>query len=267
MLVDSHCHLNFPDFKDDLDGVIARARENGVGLMQTICTELTEFEEIYAIAERYPDVYCSVGVHPNDTGKQDIPAASELIERAARDKVIGIGETGLDYHYETSPRLGQQESFINHIDAARTTGLPLIVHSRDADADTVAILKQQHAQGAFKGLIHCFTSTAYLAEEALELGMYISLAGIVTFKNAESIREVVKRVPLDRLLIETDAPYLAPMPYRGKRNEPAYVRHTNKVIAELKSVSEEECAIATTENFFRLFSKAKHPEMGRPRCA
>lgn len=260
MLVDSHCHLNFPDFKDDLDGVVERARAAGVRVMQTICTEMAEFDEVHGIAQRYDDVYCSVGVHPNESGETKISTAQELISKTSSAKVIGIGETGLDYHYERSDRDTQKASFLEHISAGRQTGLPVIVHTRDADEDTVQILTEEMGKGTFKCLIHCFTSSKYLAEKALELGCYISLSGIISFKNAQSIRDAVKDAPLERLLVETDAPYLAPVPYRGKRNEPSFVIHTNKMLADIKGVSEEECATITTENFFRLFDKAKYPE-------
>ncbi len=259
LLVDSHCHLNFPDFAPDLEGVIARAKAAGVGVMQTICTGMDEFDEVLAIAESHEGIYCSVGVHPNESGKTEIVSVDELVRKTSHKKVIGIGETGLDYHYETSDRASQKQSFLNHIQAARTTGLPLIVHSRDADEDTVAILSSEMAKGSFKGLIHCFTSGIYLAEEAVKLGFFISLSGIISFKNAGSIRDAIKNVPLDRLLVETDAPYLAPVPQRGKRNEPSFIIYTNRMLAEVKGTSEEECARATTENFFRLFSKARKP--------
>lgn len=260
MLVDSHCHLNFPDFKDDLEGVVARAKAAGVGVMQTICTEMAEFDEVYGIAERFEGVYASVGVHPNDSGKTPVTPAETLIELAKRPKVIGIGETGLDYHYQTSERETQKESFIQHIKASRRTGLPVIVHSRDADEDTVDILAKEMEEGAFPGVIHCFTSSKYLADRAVEMGFYISLSGIISFKNASAIRDAIKDVPVERLLVETDAPYLAPTPHRGKRNEPSFVIHTNKVLAELKAISEAECARITTENFFRLFNRARPGE-------
>lgn len=259
LLVDSHCHLNFPDFREDMDSVIKRAREAGVGVMQTICTEMEEFDEVHGIAQRYDGVYCSVGVHPNDSGKTKVVSAQELIAKTSHQKVIGIGETGLDYHYEASDRVTQKESFLNHIEAARKSGLPLIVHSRDADEDTVDILASEMKKGTFKGLIHCFTSTKYLADKAVELGMYISLSGIISFKNAASIRDALVDVPMDRLLVETDAPYLAPVPHRGKRNEPSFVAFTNNTLAQLKNISAEECARITTDNFFRLFDKAERP--------
>lgn len=256
MLVDSHCHLNFPDYKDDLDDVIARARAAGVGFMQTICTDMAEFKEVRGIAEKYDGVYCSVGVHPNDSGTTPVPSVAELVECTKHPKVIGIGETGLDYHYETSARDTQQESFCIHIQAAQETGLPLIVHSRDADEDTMQMLSQAMRERPFKGLIHCFSSSSYLAEKSVDIGLYISLSGIITFKNTQTIRDALAHVPLDRLLVETDAPYLAPTPYRGRRNEPSYAIYTNKMLAEIKKISEKECADITTDNFFTLFSKA-----------
>jgi TatD DNase family protein len=257
MLVDSHCHLNFPDFKEDREAVIARAREAGVGVMQTICTELEEFEEVSGIAEAHEGIYCSIGVHPNESGVKKQADLEALLSRTSHPKVIGVGETGLDYHYETSGREIQQESFRIHIDAARRSGLPLIVHTRDADEDTVNILTEEMKKGAFKGLIHCFTSTRYLAEKAIGMGMYVSLSGIISFKNAEDIRATVKDLPMERLLLETDAPFLAPLPHRGKRNEPSFVAHTNRKLAEIKGITVEESARITTENFFRLFDKAK----------
>jgi TatD DNase family protein len=259
MLVDSHCHLNFPDFRDDLDGVVARARENGVGVMQTICTEMAEFEEVYGITQRYEGIYCSVGVHPNDSGATKVVSAEELIEKCSLPNVIGIGETGLDYHYDKSDRQTQRESFLEHIRAARVTGLPVIIHSRDADEDTLEILKSEMSKGSFKALIHCFTSSKYLADEAVKLGAYISLSGIISFKNAQSIRDAISETPLDRLLVETDAPYLAPIPHRGKRNEPSFVIHTNRMLANIKNIAEKDCAGVTTNNFFRLFDKIRHP--------
>lgn len=256
-LVDSHCHLNFPDFSKDIEDVIKNARHNGVGVMQTICTEVEEFDEVYAIAEKYEGIYCSVGVHPNESGEKKPADLQYLLDKAALPKVIGIGETGLDYHYERSDRKIQQKSFRIHIDAARQSGLPLIVHTRDADDDTMDILEEEMARGKFKGLIHCFTSSKTLAERAIAIGFYISLSGIISFKNAQDIRDTIKILPLERLLIETDAPFLAPLPHRGKRNEPAFVKYTNLKLAEIKGISEEECARITTENFFRLFDKAK----------
>ena len=230
MLVDSHCHLNFPDFKADLADVIARAKAAGVGVMQTICTEVAEFEEVYGIAEANEGVFCSVGVHPNDSGKQEIVDSAWLIEQCLRKKVIGIGETGLDYHYETTDREHQKKSLYQHIAAARETGVPLIIHTRDADKDTADILSSEFPNGNIRGVLHCFTSSRELADKALELGLYISFSGIISFKNATPLHEVIRHVPLDRILVETDAPFLAPVPFRGKRNEPAHVVDRKSVV-------------------------------------
>ncbi|WP_119165643.1 TatD family hydrolase [Algihabitans albus] len=260
MLVDSHCHLDYLDKDGDLEDVVARARRAGVGRMVTICTKLSEFEQVKAIAARYEDVTCSVGVHPHEAGTEGVEGPEPLVERAEDPLVVGIGETGLDYFYEHSPRAAQAVSFRAHIRAARITGLPLIVHARDADDDTVTLLREEQAAGGpFPGVIHCFTAGPDLARAALELGLYISLAGIVTFKKAEDLRRTVSEVPLERLLVETDSPYLAPMPNRGKRNEPAFVVHTAAKLAEIKGVSAEELAAATSENFFRLFNRVERP--------
>ncbi len=256
MLIDSHCHLDYLARDNDLEEVVARARRAGVGHMVTICTKLSEFAIVQDIARRFPDVDCSAGVHPHEAGEEGQDSPERLLALAALPEVVGIGETGLDYYYEHSPREAQQRSFRAHIAAARESRLPLIVHARDADADTVSILKQEYAQGAFPGVIHCFTAGPALAEAALELDFYISLAGIVTFKNADSLRDTVRRIPLERLLVETDSPYLAPVPQRGKPNEPAFVVHTAAHLAELFGVPAEELAAATTANFRRLFWKA-----------
>lgn len=255
-LIDSHCHLNFPEFKGQVGEVIARAQANGISVMQTICTKMSEFEEVQAIAAAHAPVYCSVGIHPHEAGKE-AATLEKLIACTKREKVIGIGETGLDYYYEHSPRKEQQESFRVHIAAARETGCPLIVHTRDAEEDTVDILKEETAKGAFPFLLHCFSGSQYLADEALNLGGYISISGIATFKKADELREVIKTVPLDRLLVETDAPFLAPVPFRGKTNEPAYTRNTAEMLAELKGVSLDELAEATTANFLRLFERVR----------
>jgi len=255
MLVDSHCHLDFPELAAELDDVVARARRAGVGRMVTICTRLDQFERVRAIAERFPDVYCSVGVHPHEAGDDWGYDAATLVALADHPKVVGIGETGLDYYYEHSPREAQQRSFRAHIAAARTTGLPVIVHTRDAEPDTVAILEEERARGPFRGLIHCFSGSPQLAEKCVALGLSISLSGIVTFKKAEAVRTAAARVPHDRLLVETDAPYLAPVPHRGKRNEPAFVVHTAAVAAQLTGLAPEALAERTTENFFALFAK------------
>ena len=258
-LVDSHCHLDFPDYAGKVDEVMARAGAAGVGVCLSIGTELKRFPGVKAVAEKFPNVWCSVGVHPHEAEKELQDDEAALIREAAHPKVVGIGETGLDYYYEHSPRQPQQQNFRAHIAAARQTGLPVIVHTRDADDDTIDILRDEMGKGAFTGLIHCFTGTQKLADAALELGLYISVSGIATFKNSTALRDVIKTVPLERLLVETDAPFLAPVPYRGKTNEPAFVVHTAKMLAELKGVPEDELAQATTENFFRLFSKVQRP--------
>ena len=257
MLVDSHCHLDFPELVADASGVIARARNAGVGHMLTISTKLSTFEKVRGIAESFDQVSCSVGIHPHEAGVEPATDVGKLLALAGHPKVVAFGETGLDYFYEHSPRAEQAASFRVHIDAARAAQLPIIVHTRDADADTAAILAEEQARGAFPGVIHCFSSGAELAEKTLEMGFYLSFSGIVTFKKAEALREVVKKTPLDRILVETDSPYLAPIPHRGKTNEPAYVVHTANLVAELKGVSREDLAQATTANFFRLFAKAR----------
>ena len=258
MLVDTHCHLDFPDFAEDLDATVARARAAGVGCMVTICTHLAKFAQVAAVAERFPDVLCTVGVHPHNAG-DELHFADEaaLAEAAKHPRVVGIGETGLDYFYDHSPRDAQQESFRRHIRVSAETGLPIIIHTRDADADIMRIVREEvGGAGGATGLLHCFSSTRQLAEEALEFGFYLSLSGIVTFKKADELRAIVKDAPIDRLLVETDAPYLAPIPHRGKRNEPAFVADTAKVVAAAKGVSPAELATATTDNFFRLFPRA-----------
>lgn len=259
MLVDSHCHLDFPDYAGKVDEVLSRARAAGVGVCISIGTELKRFPGVKAVAEAHADVWCSVGVHPHESEKEQLDDEAALVAEAAHPKVVAIGETGLDYYYEHSPRQPQQKNFRSHIAAARRMGLPVIVHTRDAEDDTISILREEMAKGAFTGLIHCFTGTQKLADAALEMGLYISVSGIATFKNSATLRDVIKSVPLDRLLVETDAPYLAPVPHRGKTNEPAFVVHTAAMLAELKDVSETELATATTENFFRLFTKVARP--------
>jgi TatD DNase family protein len=256
MLVDSHCHLDFEDFAEDFDGVLARAAEAGVVAMQTICTRLSEFEQVSALADKYPNIWCSVGIHPHHVAEEDDFTLQDLLGRvAAQPKVIGIGETGLDFHYDMSPRAEQETAFRIHIEAARQSQLPLIVHTRNADGETCRILREEAGRGAFPGVIHCFSVGREVAETALELGFYISLSGIVTFKNAEDLREIVRDVPLERILVETDAPYLAPMPHRGKRNEPAFVRDTAQYVADLKGVTYDELTAQTGRNFFDLFSR------------
>lgn len=255
VLVDSHCHLDFPDFASEVDDVVARAHDAGVGLMVTISTKISEFDRIVALAERFPNVYCSVGIHPHEAASEPDTDTARLVELARHPKVVGIGETGLDYYYEHAPRDAQMRAFRAHIAAARETKLPLIVHTRDADLDTADVLMEEMGKGAFPGLLHCFTSSRTLAERALALGFYISLSGIVTFKSAADLQETARHVPLDRLLVETDSPYLAPIPKRGKRNEPSFVVYTAAKLAEVKGVSQAALAEATTGNFLRLFSR------------
>ena len=260
MLVDSHCHLDFPDYAGNVEGVVARARAAGVGICVSIGTELKRFPGVKRVAEQFDDVWCSVGVHPHEAEKELLSDPALLLAETSHPKVVGIGETGLDYYYEHAPRDAQKKNFRAHIAAGRASGLPVIVHTRNADDDTISLLEEEMAKGAFTGLIHCFTGTQKLADAALGMGLYISVSGIATFKNSGALRDVIRTVPLDRLLVETDAPFLAPMPFRGKTNEPAFVVHTARMLAELKGVSESELAAATTENFFRLFTKVARPQ-------
>jgi TatD DNase family protein len=256
MLVDSHCHLDFPDFAAERGDILARARAAGVGCMLSISTKLSTFPAVRALAEANPDVFCTVGIHPHEAEAERLDGIDILTGVAAHPRVVGIGETGLDYYYDHSDRAVQQRVFRSHIAAARETQLPLVVHTREADADMANILEEEQGKGTFPGLLHCFSSSAELAEAAIEMGFYISFSGILTFKNAEAVRAVAKKVPRERLLVETDAPYLAPVPKRGKRNEPSFVVHTAHMLAELRGESAEAIADATTENFFRLFAKA-----------
>ena len=255
MLIDHHCHLDFPDFAEERDAVVARAVAAGVGLMVTISTRIRRFAEIVKIADTYPNVFCSVGTHPHYAHEElDIPV-DEIVRLAAHPKVVAIGEAGLDYFYDKSPRAAQAQGFRAHIAAARATHLPLVIHARDADADVAAILEEEMQKGAFPAVLHCYTGGMDLARRGLDLGLYISFSGILTFKKSDALREVAAAVPLDRLLVETDAPYLAPGKYRGKRNEPAYMVHTAAELARVKGVSADEIARITTDNFFRLYSR------------
>src|SRR5580704_2110257 len=253
MLVDSHCHLDFPDFAPEREAVIDRAFAAGIGTMLTICTRLDEFAGVEAIAESDPRIWCSVGAHPHEAADHAGLLIDQLIALAAHPRVVGIGETGLDFHYDLSPRDVQEQVFRTHIAASHVTGLPLIIHAREADGEIAAILADEKPP---PGVLHCFTGGRALAESAVTLGFYISISGIVTFRNAEDLRAIVRDLPLDRLLVETDAPYLAPVPYRGKRNEPAFVTATAAAVAALKGIEPEALAAATTENFFQLFAKA-----------
>ena len=259
MLVDSHCHLDFPDFADDLDGVMARAAAEGVSAMLTIGTRVDSFDRVLAVAERYDHVWCTVGVHPHDSAAEPDVTCERLVALADNPRVVGIGESGLDYHYDHSPRDRQRESFRVHIEAARETGLPLVVHSRDADDDTLAILAEEMERGVFRGLIHCFTAGRGVAEAAVALGLHVSFSGIVTFKNAAEIRAIASDLPVQRLLVETDAPYLAPVPHRGARNAPEFLPHTAACVAALHHLPLADFARITTDTFFNLFNKADAP--------
>lgn len=262
MLVDSHCHLDFPDFAEERDQIVSRAREAGVELMVTISTRVRRFDAVRAIAEQYDQIYCSVGTHPHNAAEELDVTAEQLMELAKHPKVVAIGEAGLDYFYDKSPRDAQAAGFRTHIEAARRTGLPLVIHSRDADEDMAAILEEESGKGGVPFILHCFSSGAALAEIGVRLGGYVSFSGILTFKNSAELREIARHVPHDRLLVETDAPYLAPVPKRGKRNEPAFVAHTAKLLGETIGVSEQEIARITSENFFRLFTKVPQPAGG-----
>lgn len=255
MLVDSHCHLDFPDFAEDLDALVARARQAGVGRMVSISTRVRKFEPLLALAERYADVFCTVGTHPHHAAEEPDVTTADLVARTRHPKVVGIGEAGLDYHYDFSPRDLQEQGFRRHIAAARETGLPLVIHTREADDDTQAILDDEMGKGAFSAVLHCYTGGLKLAQRAVELGLYVGFTGIVTFKKSDELRSIAAALPIERILIETDAPYLAPGKYRGKRNEPAYVGEVAKTLAEVRGVAADVMARQTTENFFRLFSK------------
>jgi TatD DNase family protein len=255
MLVDSHCHLDFPDFVEETDAVVERARAAGVGRMITISTRVRRFDEVRRLIERYEDVYGSVGTHCHNAAEEDDVALEEIVALAEHPKIVAVGEAGLDYHYDNSPRDVQARGFRKHIAAARLTGLPLVIHARDADADVAAILEEEMELGPFQAVLHCFSSGAELARRGVALGLYVSFSGILTFRRSEELRAIAREVPLDRLLVETDAPYLAPMPNRGKRNEPAYVVDTARVLAETFDTSFEEIATITTANAARLFAR------------
>lgn len=255
MLVDHHCHLDFPQFEDTRAELIARAHAAGVGAMVTISTRIRQLDKLLAIAETYPSVFCSVGTHPHYADEELDISTAEIVALAQHPRVVAIGEAGLDYHYQKSSKEGQADGFRRHIRAARQTGLPLEIHTRDADEDTVQILEEAHREGPFSAILHCYTGGPELARRAVELGLYVSFTGVVTFNKNEALREIARAVPLDRILVETDAPYLAPVPYRGKTNEPAYVTHTAAKLAEAKNMSEDAFADAVTDNFFKLFTR------------
>ena len=259
MLVDSHCHLDFPDLAADEASVLARARQAGIGLFLTISTRVRRNATLQAIAARNADVFFTVGTHPHHAAEERDVTTDEIIALSSHPKCVGVGEAGLDYYYDRSPRDVQERVFRTNIAAARKTGLPLVIHARDADEDMIRILRDEMGQGAFRAVLHCFTSGESLARTGIELGLSVSFTGVLTFKRSDELRRIASTIPLDRLLVETDAPYLAPEPYRGKRNEPAYVIETAKVLAETKRVSLERMAEATTANFLRLFDKVALP--------
>ncbi len=260
MLVDSHCHLDFPDFADDLDAIVKRAETAGVGRIVTISTRVRKLDGLLAITARFPNIYCSVGTHPHNADEEDGITADELIALTKHPKVVALGEAGLDNHYTDGSPAAQERGFRAHIAAARATGLPLVIHTREADQRCGEILDEEIAKGPFKAVLHCYTGGRDLAMKAIALGLSISFTGILTFKNSQSIRDIAAELPADRIMVETDAPYLAPGKFRGKRNEPSFVTETARVLAETRGVSIDEIARQTTENFFRLFDKVPRPD-------
>ncbi len=255
MLVDSHCHLDFPDFASELDAVVGRARAAGVGRMVTISTRVKQQDTLRGIAERFDDVFCSVGTHPHHADEEPDVSPDDLVRLTEHPKVVAIGEAGLDYHYDNAPRDAQERGFRTHIAAARATGLPLVIHAREADDDVARILEEETEKGVFPAVLHCFTGGRGLAMRAVALGHYVSFTGILTFKKSQPLRDIAAELPADRILVETDAPYLAPNPHRGKRNEPSFVTETARTLAGVRGVSTDKIARQTTDNFFRLFSK------------
>lgn len=261
MLIDSHCHITYPGLLEQVDDVVHRARAAGVSRILTISTTLDAFDrDILPVAQYYEDTYCSVGVHPHHVGEGEPASIAGIRDRLSDERVIAVGESGLDYHYNRVDRAEELRSFEIHCQVAQETGLPLVVHSRDAEADTAAVLARHGGGNGLTGVMHCFTGSQWLADQALEMGFYISFSGIVTFRNARNLREVAKQVPLDRLLIETDSPFLAPQPVRGQRNEPANVVHVAECLAEARGLAIEDLAEATSDNFYRLFQKAASAE-------
>lgn len=261
-IVDSHCHLNYKGLVEEQGAVIQRARDAGVGCMLAINTKLKEYPEIVDIVDGHPDVFGTVGIHPHEAENEPDVALEALVSRSVHPKIVGIGETGLDYFYDNAPREMQKVNFRAHIAAARETGLPVIVHTRDADDDCVSIIEEEMEKGTFTGVIHCFTASQFLADSVLKMGFYISISGIATFKNAKSLQETVKTIPENRLLVETDAPFLAPVPHRGKTCEPAFVMDTARFVADLRGVEFDVLQQATTDNFFNLFNKVTPPQVG-----
>lgn len=260
MLVDSHCHLDFPFLSDQMDDVLTRSNDAGIETLVTICTRIRKFDQVLAIAKAHDNIFCSVGTHPHNAEEERDIELEEILSLTTDPKLVAIGEAGLDYHYDNSPRDDQEKGFRTHIAAARETGLPLVIHTRDADEDTARILSEEMDKGAFSAVLHCFTAGAELARKGVELGLYVSFSGVLTFKSSDELREIAASLPMDRILVETDAPYLSPEPVRGRKNEPANVAHTAAKLADVMGVSNEEIARATTDNFYRLFSKVPRPE-------
>ena len=258
-IVDSHCHLDYEGLAEDLPSMLKRCEDAGVGLMLSISSRVKNFTGLLAIAETYENVFCTVGTHPHNAHEELDITTADLVKLTHHPKVVGIGEVGLDYHYDNSPRQAQMDGFRSHIAAARETGLPLVIHTREAEDDTIRVLEDEMGKGAFKALLHCFTSKQYLAERAVELGLTVSFSGILTYKSAEELRVTAKALPQDRLLVETDAPFLSPVPYRGKSNEPSFVVKTLETLAHTRGVSVDEMAKITSDNFFNLFSKVPRP--------
>ncbi|MGB0901764.1 TatD family hydrolase [Halocynthiibacter sp.] len=256
VITDSHCHLDFPDFAEELPDVIARAQDAGIQRMVTICTKMKNVDQVKAIAETYAPVYWAAGTHPMSAADEPLVSVEDLVALAAHPKFVGIGETGLDYHYTAESKAIQQESLLIHIEAARQTKLPLIIHARAADEDMARILSDEHAKGAYDCVMHCYCSGPELAKTAIDLGFYLSMSGIATFKNSQEVRDIFAAVPVDRVLLETDAPYLAPTPFRGKRNEPAYTAHTGRIGAEVFGLDYADFAVRTEANFERIFTRA-----------
>jgi TatD DNase family protein len=259
LIVDSHCHLDYEGLVEDVPAVLARAAGAGVGLVLSISSRVKNHARILALAEAHDNVFCTVGTHPHNAHEEPEVTAADLLRLAQHPKVVGIGEAGLDYHYNLSPRDAQMAGFLTHIAAARDSGLPLVIHTREAEVDTARVLEQEMARGAFKAVLHCFTSQQWLATRGVELGLYVSFSGIVTYKNADDLRQTARSLPENRLLVETDAPFLSPVPMRGKPNEPAFVAHTLRALAEARGVSADHMAHATSANFFRLFDKVQKP--------
>jgi TatD DNase family protein len=260
LIVDSHCHLDYDGLADNLPAVLARCEAAGVGLVLSISSRVKNFPRLLALAEAHENVFCTVGTHPHNAHEELDVTVADLVALTKHQKVVGLGEAGLDYHYDLSPREAQMQGFRNHIAAARETGLPLVIHTRQAEDDTARVLEEEMAKGKFKAVLHCFTSQQWLAEKGVELGLYVSFSGILTYKNADDLRAAAKALPMDRMLVETDAPFLAPIPFRGKENEPSYVVKTLEQLALVRGVSRDVMAKATSDNFFSLFNKVPKPE-------